>query len=209
MTTRGRLRGTDDDVYDIILADPPTRFETRSDRGKGRSPERHYPVMSTEALCRLPVAGLAADNAALFYWTTRPLLLGAPGSLSAPQQVIEAWGFRYATVAWTWVKTQRSGAGLHMGLGYYTRANAEFCLLAVRGRMPVAAHDVLDVILAPVREHSRKPDAQYALIDRLYPNTRRLELFARRRWPGWDVWGNEIACDVVLEAGAVQEELGL
>jgi N6-adenosine-specific RNA methylase IME4 len=186
--------------YDVILADPPWRFQTWSDNGKGRSPERHYPCMSIEDICRLPVEAIAAENCALFLWYTKPLALGTDGIAPEPQRVIEAWGFRYATMAWTWVKLNPSGMGVHMGTGYYTRGSVEFCALAVRGIMPVAARDEVDVLMAPVREHSRKPDEQYGKIERLYPNARYVELFARQRRPGWDAWGNEVKSSIALEA---------
>lgn len=172
-------------TYGIILADPPWRFETWSEAGGKRSPDVHYETMSLDSICALPVAGLAAENCALFLWAIWPRIFEA-------QRVIEAWGFTYRTLAWEWLKLNPSGIGLKMGLGYYTRANPEPCLLAVRGRMPVAVRNERNVLIAPVREHSRKPDEQYAKIERLYPGTRRLELFARQRWPGWDVWGNQV-----------------
>lgn len=192
--------------YDIILADPPWDHETWSDKGKGRSAERYYDTMEIDAICALPVADLAADNAVLFLWVTWPRIFDA-------QRVIESWGFSYRTLAWEWLKLNRRWQSIlaafaapllalsdirlleklfFMGMGHYTRANPEPCLLAVRGRKPVATRSERNVLIAPVREHSRKPDEQYAKIGRLYPEGRRLELFARQRWPGWDAWGNEV-----------------
>ena len=182
-------------MYDVILADPPWSFEVWGEGGKGRSAEQHYSVMSLDDICALSVASITNDNCALFLWTLWTHIFDA-------RTVIEAWGFTYRTLAWEWVKLNSGGMGLHMGRGYYTRSNVEPCLLAVRGSMPVAVRDELNVIMSPVRGHSRKPDEQYHKIERLYPDTRRLELFARQRWPGWDIWGNEVECDVVLEAGA-------
>ena len=177
-------------MYDVILADPPWAFEVWDrDTGKGRSAESHYPTMSMDAIAALGIP--ASENAALFMWAVWP-------SLPDAFKILDAWGFGYKTVAWVWVKANESGMGHHMGMGYYTRANTEPCLLAVRGRMPVEAHDVLALIYAPVREHSRKPDEQYNKIERLYPGRRYLELFARRKRPGWDAWGNEIESDVAM-----------
>lgn len=97
------------------------------------------------------------------------------------------------------MKSKKSGEGFATGMGYYTRANSEPCLLAIKGRMPVAARDVLSVIHAPRGRHSQKPEQQYEKIERLYPERRYLELFARARpRPGWAYWGNEVASDVVL-----------
>jgi len=148
--------------------------------------------MDVDDICALPVANLAADNCALFLWATWPNILDA-------FKVIPAWGFTYRTEAWVWVKAKRSGMGFHFGLGYYSRGNSEPCLLAVKGRMPVVAHDVLALIYSPVMEHSRKPDQQYDMIERLYPNRTYLELFARRKdRPNWHYWGNEVVNDVEL-----------
>jgi len=141
--------------------------------------------MSVEDICAIQVQDIADDNCALFLWAVWPDIFRA-------QEVIEAWGFRYVTVAWVWTKLNPSGMGFHYGLGYYTRANTEPCLLGIRGSMPPAVKDVQALIVSPVREHSRKPDEQYGKIERLYPGIPKVELFARRAHPGWDVWGNEI-----------------
>src|SRR6185295_19342344 len=108
---------------------------------------------------------------------------------------ISAWGFQYKTIAWTWVKLNKSSMGFFTGMGYYTRANTEPCLLAVRGKMPVAVHDIQALIVSPIQEHSRKPDDQYRKIEALYPNRNYLEMFARRPKSNWHIWGNEIPND--------------
>jgi N6-adenosine-specific RNA methylase IME4 len=147
--------------------------------------------MTLEEICALPIAELTSDNAALFLWSVWPRIFDA-------QAVITSWGFTYRTIAWVWVKAKKSGFGFFTGMGYYTRANSEPCLLAVRGRMPVLAHDVLSLIYAPVRKHSQKPDEQYPKIERLYEGPY-LELFARKKHsPKWDVWGNEVESDITL-----------
>lgn len=142
-------------------------------------------------ILELPVAELAAENCALFLWATWPMIFEAP-------RVMNAWGFTYRTNAFTWIKSKKNGTGFFMGMGYYTRANDEPCLLGVRGRMPVADRGVLGLIYAPVRGHSQKPEEQYEKIERLYPGMRYIELFARTRRPGWDAWGNEIESDIEL-----------
>ncbi len=172
--------------YPVVLADPPWNFETW---GEGdRNVTKYYPVMPTADICAIQPP--AADDCALFLWACWPKLLDA-------MQLIEAWGFTYRTVAWVWVKLNKSSMGTHVGMGYYTRANTEPCLLAVRGRMPVKAHDVQALIMTPVQEHSRKPDDQYHKIERLYDGPY-LELFARRKREGWHSWGNEVDSDVVI-----------
>lgn len=179
--------------YDVILADPPWQFRVWGADGGGRSPEKHYPTMEIEDICNLPIKDMASENCALFLWAVWPSLL------KYPQMVLNAWGFEYKSLAWIWIKAKRSGFGFFFGMGYYTRANSEPCLLAIKGDMPVVAHDVQAVIHSPVREHSRKPDEQYGKIERLYPNMNYLELFARKKREGWDSWGNEIESDVILE----------
>lgn len=130
----------------------------------------------------LPVASIAADDCVLFLWATYPNLPDA-------FRVIDSWGFTYKTVAFTWIKTNKDGTPF-MGLGYWTRANAEVCLLATRGRPKRKARDVPQVIISRRREHSRKPDEQYEHIMRLVDGPY-IELFARYPWPGWAGWGLE------------------
>lgn len=142
----------------------------------------HYQTQSLSELSVWPVKEMAAKNAALFMWATMPCL---PEALT----LMEAWGFRYKTVAFTWIKQYANGS-LCMGLGHYTRSNAEVCLLGIRGSVPRRARDVPQVIMSRRRQHSRKPDEQYDRIMRLF-NGPYLELCARQQWPGWDVWGNQ------------------
>ena len=173
-------------LYDVILADPPWKFVTRSAKGLGRAPERHYSTMTPEAIRALPVGDLAAPDCALFLWGTWPTLLR-----DVPE-LLRAWGFEYKSCAFLWVKANPKGGGFFTGLGYYTRANTEPCLLAIRGRKPVAAHNVPQVIYSPIRAHSQKPDETYSRIEALYPGQRYLELFARRRGgESWATWGNQ------------------
>lgn len=184
-----------------ILADPPWHFRARtalqmSNWTSRRDAERHYPVMGIEDIKAMPVRDLAAKDAHLFLWVTGPCLRHG-------FDVMEAWGFRYSAVAFTWIKLKRSHnalqlrvlptaeADLHVGLGLTTRKNAEFVLLGRRGNARRIAKDVREVILAPVREHSRKPDAVYERIQR-YCDGPYLELFARAERPGWTCWGNEV-----------------
>lgn len=196
--------------FDVISADPPWPFRVWSkDTGNGRSAESHYSTMDIDAICALPVGELAADNCALFIWCCWP-------SLPDAFKVIEAWGFEYKTLGFEWWKLNRRWYDrylpmaatpgshpildrlFHVGMGYYARANSEPCLLAVRGQMPVAVRNVRNYIIAPIQEHSRKPDEQYAKIEALYPDKRYLELFARRKRSGWHSWGNQVDCDIEM-----------
>lgn len=187
--------------YRCILADPPWHFLARTALQVGnwtsrRDAEKHYLVMGVDDIAAMPVKELAAKDAHLFMWTTGPCLRQS-------FEVMEAWGFRYSAVAFTWVKLKRSfnpsqlrfvptaDCDLHVGLGLTTRKNAEFCLLGRRGNAKRNAKDVREIIMEPVREHSRKPDVVHARIER-YADGPYLELFARQRRPGWDSWGNEV-----------------
>lgn len=170
--------------FGVIYADPPWSFNVYSGKGKQRSADRHYDTQSLDDIKTLPVGELAADDCALFLWAVMPEL---PGAI----EVMKAWGFTYKTVAFNWVKQNETGKGLHWGMGYWTRANAELCLLGTRGSPQRQAKDVHQVIMSPVGAHSRKPEEASARIERLLPGPY-LELFGRRPMLGWTVWGNQI-----------------
>lgn len=164
--------------YRVILADPPWMFAA----GTSGRPQ-HYGRMTDRELARLPVEDLAhPDGCWLFLWTTSPKIFHA-------QRIAEAWGFRYSGRAFVWVKTTPDG--LHMGQGYTTRKNAEDCLLFRRGAPKRTAKDVHEVIISPVREHSRKPDEAYGRIERFAAGPY-LELFARQEHLGWTAWGDQV-----------------
>ena len=192
--------GLETGKYRVIVADPPWHFRARTALQVGnwtsrRDAEKHYAVMGADDIAAMPVKQLAAADAHLFLWTTGPCLRQA-------FDVIEAWGFRYSAIAFTWIKLKRSfdakqlrvlptlESDLHVGLGLTTRKNAEFVLLGRRGNAKRNAKDVREIIMAPVREHSRKPDEIYPRIER-YCAGPYCELFARAKRPGWDVWGNQ------------------
>jgi N6-adenosine-specific RNA methylase IME4 len=173
-----------------ILADPPWKFMTRSERGEGRCANSHYRTEALDRIKALPVADLVASDAVLFLWAVGWLVEGA-------LELIEAWGFRLKTVGFCWVKQNKGGEGWHMGQGYWTRANPELCLLATRGNPKRLHADVRQLIVAPVAEHSRKPDEVHERIERLVEGPF-LELFARRERPGWITWGDELPFRVPL-----------
>ena len=171
--------------FDVVLADPPWEFRVWSKKGSGRTASSHYPVMTTASLAHLPIQSVAEKNCALFLWAVWP-------NLPAALYIIQSWGFVYRTVAWVWAKTTTDRKKWHMGMGYYSRANTEIALLAVKGRMPVVHRDVLALIVSPVGQHSAKPDIQYEKIERLYPGRKCLELFACKARSGWSGLGNEL-----------------
>jgi N6-adenosine-specific RNA methylase IME4 len=166
-----------DRKYPIIYADPPWKFLLWNPDTADRSAEYHYPCMETTEICEINVP--AAPDAVLFLWTTSPHLPEA-------FEVIEAWGFEYVTNI-VWLKDK-------IGLGGWVRNQHELLLICRRGDMPtpLPANRPSSVIQAPRREHSRKPDAAYTLIEGMYPELPKIELFARNTRPGWDVWGNEV-----------------
>jgi N6-adenosine-specific RNA methylase IME4 len=175
----------------VIYGDPPYTFDTYSEKGEQRSPARHYNVQSLADIKAMPIEKLAADDCALFLWAVSNQL---PDALD----IIKAWGFVYKTVAFTWIKQNRSGEGLFTGMGYWTRSNAEVCLLATRGSPKRLAKDVHQVILSPVGEHSAKPEEARSRIQRLLPGPY-LELYGRQPVPGWTVWGNQISRNLLQE----------
>jgi N6-adenosine-specific RNA methylase IME4 len=169
--------------YNVIYADPPWSFKTYSDKGKDRSPENHYNVMSLKDICELPVNNIANDNSVLLMWVIDPLLDRA-------FKVIDAWGFKYKTVGFTWAKTNRKSLGFFTGLGYWTRGNPEMCLLATKGKPKRISKSVPQLVVDQRREHSRKPDIMYNHIENLLEGPY-IELFARTERSGWDSWGNQ------------------
>ena len=177
-----------DRKYSIIYADPPWTFKTYSDKGKGRSAERHYSCMTKKDIQELPVERISADDCILFMWVTFP-------TLEEGLELIKAWGFTYKTCGFTWVKRNRKSDGWFWGLGYWTRANAEICLIATKGKPKRVSRGVHQVVDARVREHSRKPDEVRDRIVALCGDLPRIELFARQRADGWDCWGLEAPDD--------------
>lgn len=180
-----------DKKYKIIYADPPWTFKTYSEKGKGKSPEKHYDVLSIEDIKKLNIEEFVDKDAVLFLWITYPHLKYA-------FDVINAWGFEYKTVAFTWIK-QTKNDKWHIGCGFYTRANPEICLLATRGKtLKRKSKSVRNLMIEKVGEHSKKPDETYNRIEELFDGPY-LELFARNKRKGWSSWGNEIDSDIDLE----------
>jgi len=162
--------------YRVIYADPPWSYGDKLTEGYG-SAENHYPTMSIDELCALPVEGLADDNAVLFLWVTSPMLEDC-------FRVIRAWGFKYKA-SFVWDKVKHN-------MGHYNSVRHEFLLICTRGSCTPDVPKLFDSVQSIERtEHSRKPEEFRQIIDTLYPHGKRIELFARRPAPGWEVWGNE------------------
>jgi len=174
--------------YQIIYADPPWNYQ---DQGCQGTMANHYKGMKLEDIKQLPITQIANDNCALFIWVTYPFL-------KEGLEVIEAWGFTYKTIAFQWIKRNKSDCGFFFGLGRWTRGNSEPCLLATRGKPKRISAFVSQLIFYPLRRHSQKPDIVRDKIVELVGNLPRIELFAREKTEGWDVWGNEVESDIKL-----------
>lgn len=181
----------EDKKYSIIYADPPWNYENWSQKwhkehSESRWAGRKYGLMETEDICALPVDSIAAENSVLFLWTISTMI---PAAL----KVIESWGFKYKTLGFVWVKKNKIADSLFWGMGFWTRSNAEICLLAVKGKpLPRISRSVHQVIHSPVKKHSEKPAEARERIVELLGDLPRIELFARERVDGWDAWGNEV-----------------
>lgn len=145
----------------------------------------HYPVMSIDDIANMPVQDLADDNCVLFMWVTLP-------KLNEFMKVINGWGFEYKTTAFVWVKKNKKADSFFMGLGRWTRANPEICVLATKGNISRKSNAVRQLQVFPIERHSKKPDEFRDLILELVGDLPRIELFARETAEGWDSWGNEV-----------------
>lgn len=175
--------------YSIIYADPPWKYDVNKGRGVA---ENHYHTMSIQEIRNLPIKEITEKDAALFLWVTFPQLPEA-------FRVMEAWEFSYKTVAFIWIKQNRTGKGFFFGLGHWTRSNAEICLLAVKGKPKRISNSVFQLIVSPLESHSKKPEEARKRIVELMGDLPRIELFARQDSPGWDIWGNEVTSSLEIQ----------
>lgn len=170
-------------AFDLIMADPPWRFQNWSAAGEGKNAVAHYACMGIAEIRALPVMDLAAPDCVLWLWATMPML---PEAI----ETLRAWGFSYKTGG-HWAKIMPSGKQ-SFGTGYILRSAGEPFIIGTRGS-PTFAKNVRSVVLGPLREHSRKPDEAYTAAEKLCPLARRrADLFTRQQRPGWHAWGNEI-----------------
>jgi N6-adenosine-specific RNA methylase IME4 len=188
--------------YQLVYADPPWEYKVWSRKGRGRSAESHYDTMGLDQLKLLPVPVMCAKDCVLLLWATGP-------GLAVALELGGAWGFVYKTVAFVWVKKNRNNDRFFTGLGYYTRANAEWVLLFTKGRpLPRMRKDLGQIVVAKVGRHSQKPAEIRTKIVELFGDRPRVELFARSRegffpndeYQGWDVFGNEVEGSIELSA---------
>ena len=165
-----------DSSYSVIYADPPWKYD--HSKSTSRDIENHYPTMTLEEIELLPVRDIAATDSVLFLWATSPKLREAIN-------VLEAWGFKYVTCA-VWDKCK-------IGMGYYFRQQHELLLVGKLGALPTPLPEsrVSSVICEARGKHSKKPTRIYGIIEDMYPNERKIELFSRNSRAGWEMWGNE------------------
>jgi len=178
--------------YRVILADPDWNFKTYSEKGKGKSPDRHYKdgiTSTTQEIMQQPIKDMIhPDGAVLFLWCTWPTIFGA-------KDVMEAWGFQYSGLAWEWIKRNPETKKYSFGGGYGTRKSLEPCLMGRTKNFNLVNNiknrKTRDMLFSPKREHSRKPDEQYSLIENLFDGPY-IELYARQQWVNWDAVGYEV-----------------
>lgn len=176
--------------YDVIYADPPWEYRQSGSKKNSRGmAKQHYTTMSTDDICKLPVRGICTDKAICFMWATFP-------NIGEALKVMDAWGFTYKTAAFVWVKQNKKSDSLFWGMGAYTRANVEVCLLGIsketKASKVVKSHAVHQVIQSQIEEHSKKPHEARRRIEELLGDVPRIELFAREECAGWDCWGDEV-----------------
>jgi N6-adenosine-specific RNA methylase IME4 len=189
--------------YNIIYADPPWSYNDKSLNRGGAL--RHYNTMTIDEICSLPINEISNDDCVLFMWTTFP-------KLNECFKVIESWGFEYKTCAFVWIKTNKRldteqltflpedmfDFDEFMGMGRWTRSNAEICLLSTKGKIKRRSAKVRQVIYAPIERHSKKPNETRDKIIELVGDLPKVELFARQKIGSWDTWGNEVENSIEL-----------
>ena len=178
-----------DKKYNIIYADPPWKYNDKMKmqgvHGMIRGAESFYDTMDLQSIKQLPINELSTENSILFMWATMPLLDKA-------FEVIESWGFKYKTCGFCWVKRTKNKK-IHLGMGHYTRGNAELCLIGIKNKKPhFLTRSLSQIVESEIRKHSQKPDEIREKIIELCGDVPRIELFARQHADGWDCWGNEV-----------------
>lgn len=180
--------------YQIIYADPPWSYRDKRNKHPRLcgGAAAHYDTMSLEDIKNLPVSNLADKNCMLFLWVTFP-------NLKEGLDVINSWGFKYKTLGFSWIKTNKKNEKPFFGIGYYTKSNCEVCLIGVKGKPIKKSNSVSSVVISKIEKHSKKPDIVREKIVELCGDIPRIELFARNKTDGWDVFGNEVADSIDLK----------
>lgn len=183
--------------YKIIYADPPWDYKQSGSKTNSRGmAKQHYKTMKTEDICNMPIKQIKTDDAVCVMWATFP-------NIKEAFKVLEAWEFTYKTVCFVWVKKNKKSWTNFWGMGAWTRANAEICLLGVSKKTKaseiVKSHAVHSIVEAPIEQHSKKPDIFREKIIELFGELPRIELFAREQNKGWDVFGDEVENSISLD----------
>ena len=176
---------TTDKKYNVIYADPPWKYKTWTEGGG--TAEKHYPTMKLDDIIEMKdtIEKISDNNCILFLWVTFPCLLEG-------LKVMKEWGFTYKTCGFNWVKRNKKSNTFFFGMGYWTRANSELCLIGTKGTIKRKSNKVFQIVDTPIEEHSKKPDIVRDRIVELVGDIPRIELFARQTADGWDCWGNEL-----------------
>lgn len=171
--------------YSVIYADPPWHYDAWKNRNG--IAENHYNTMKIEEIIEMKdtIQKISDKNCVLFLWVTFPCLLEG-------LRTLHEWGFKYKTCGFTWFKRNKVSDTWFFGLGHWTRANAEICLIAIKGTIKKVSNKVSQIVDTHIEEHSRKPEIVRDRIVELVGDLPRIELFARKNADGWDCWGNEI-----------------
>jgi N6-adenosine-specific RNA methylase IME4 len=173
-------------AYGLARIDPPWAFKTYSDKGKQKAAEQHYPTMSMEEILELPIVDLAhPDGMYVWLWATAPMYDQA-------RMCFDFWKVKNVTQG-VWVKTTKNGEGLAFGTGYVLRSSHEPFLIGKVGKPKIHCRSIRSVIMAPRREHSRKPDEAYVEATKMAGPYAKADVFSREARPGWDAFGNEAA----------------
>lgn len=177
---------TTDKKYNVIYADPPWKYKTWTEGGG--TAEKHYPTMKLDDIIKMKdtIEKISDNNCILFLWVTFPCLLEG-------LKVMKEWGFTYKTCGFNWVKRNKKSNTFFFGMGYWTRANSELCLIGTKGTIKRKSNKVFQIVDTPIEEHSKKPDIVRDRIVELVGDIPRIELFARQTANNWDCWGNEIS----------------
>ena len=176
--------------YQIIYADPAWQYKSKECLAKtsilNGKLNTHYPTMSISDIKNLPVGGISDDNCLLFLWVVSPML-------DECIDVLKSWGFKYSTIGFIWYKQKTNP-------GSYTMSECEICLIGKKGNIPSprGARNIRQFLSEQKTKHSSKPQEIRKRIEMMFPEQNKIELFARQKIEGWDVWGNEVESDITL-----------
>lgn len=185
--------------YKIIYADPPLSYKDKR-KGSLGGASNHYKTMSLSDIKALRIGNIAHEDCILFLWVTFPMI-------QEGLDVIRSWGFKYKTLGFSWIKLNKKSATPFFGIGHYTKSNCEVCLIGIKGKPKIASDSVSSVIIKSRQAHSKKPDKARERIVELMGKVPRIELFAREKTRGWDVWGDEVESDERVCKSLFQKQL--